>query len=133
MERGIRWLLGAMVALVLLFALFWPPPAWGAAAVESASSGHEAGARLFTAHCAACHPQGGNIIRRGKTLKRAALQRQGIDSPEAIQRIAAAGIGQMSGYDAVLGEGGAERVAAWIWQQAELGWPRNRPPRESAG
>ncbi len=133
MERGIRWLIGAMLALILLLALFWPPPAWGGPPAASADPGGDQGARLFAAHCAGCHINGGNIIRRRKTLQQAALQRQGIDGPEAIRRIAADGIGQMAGYGAVLGDSGAEQVAAWVWRQAELGWPRNLPPLESAG
>jgi cytochrome c6 len=83
-----------------------------------------AGAQLFEAHCAGCHLQGGNIIRRRKTLKLAALEREGIASPEAIAAIAARGVGQMSAYGEVLGSGGSEAVAAWVWQQAQAGWPR---------
>ena len=80
------------------------------------------GASLFEAHCAGCHVNGGNIIRRGKTLRLAALERQDLASREAIAQIAAAGIGQMGGYAAVLGEGGAEAVGAWVWQQAQNAW-----------
>lgn len=103
------------LALVLVALLvFWPQPAL--------ASGH--GALLFENHCAGCHLNGGNIIRRGKTLKLAALERQGLASPEAIAQVAAAGIGQMSGYGAALGNGGPEAVAAYVWQQAQVGWPR---------
>ncbi|MEA5415028.1 c-type cytochrome [Synechococcus sp. BA-132 BA5] len=84
----------------------------------------EVGGRLFEAHCAGCHVQGGNILRRGKTLKLAALERNGAANPEVIATIAAAGVGQMGGYGEALGEGGAEAVAAWVWQQAQAGWPR---------
>jgi cytochrome c6 len=108
--------LGAvLVAVVLpLVLVFWPGPAWG--------SGD--GAALFSQHCAGCHVNGGNIIRRGKTLKLAALERQGLASPEAIAAIAAAGVGQMGGYGAVLGEPGVEQVAAYVWEQAQAGWPK---------
>ena len=82
------------------------------------------GAQLFANHCAGCHVNGGNVIRRGRTLKLKALERNDIDSPGAIAAIAAAGIGQMGGYGEVLGEGGPEAVAAWVWQQAQAGWPR---------
>ncbi|KEF42003.1 MAG: hypothetical protein ER33_08390 [Cyanobium sp. CACIAM 14] len=85
----------------------------------------ERGDELFVAHCAGCHVNGGNIIRRGKTLKLAALARNGIDGPEAIAPIAAAGVGQMGGYGEVLGPDGPEAVAAWVWQQALEGWPRS--------
>nr|WP_286193197.1 MULTISPECIES: c-type cytochrome [unclassified Synechococcus] len=139
-----------MVALVLLLGLIVSPAALGfpGAALALAAAPPEpvalqnaleadvtdgsvlrlgvldAGSSLFGAHCAGCHLQGGNIIRRGKTLKMAALERNGITSPEAIAAIAAGGVGQMGGYAQSLGEGGPEAVAAWVWQQALDGWPR---------
>jgi cytochrome c6 len=99
-----------ILALLLTAAL--PTPAWAD------------GAQLFSQHCAGCHVNGGNIIRRGKTLKLAALERQNLASRDAIAGIAAAGIGQMGGYGAVLGEAGVAEVAEWVWQQAQLGWPK---------
>jgi cytochrome c6 len=138
-----------LVALLLLLGLIVPPAALGTGAalalapaapepvaLEAALEADvndgsvlrlsvlDAGSSLFGAHCAGCHLQGGNIIRRGKTLKLAALERNGIASPEAIAAIAAGGIGQMGGYAQTLGEGGPEAVAAWVWQQALDGWPR---------
>jgi cytochrome c6 len=82
------------------------------------------GAQLFEQHCAGCHVNGGNIIRRGKTLKLAALERDNRASEAAIAVIAAAGVGQMSGYGSVLGKEGTAEVAAWVWQQALAGWPK---------
>jgi cytochrome c6 len=67
---------------------------------------------------------GGNIIRRGKTLKLAALERQGLASTEAIAAIAANGLRQMGGYGTVLGQPGVEQVADYVWQQAQAGWPK---------
>jgi cytochrome c6 len=67
---------------------------------------------------------GGNIIRRSKTLKLAALQKVGLTTPQAIAAVAANGIGQMSGYAQVLGKGGPEAVGNYVWQQAQAGWPR---------
>jgi cytochrome c6 len=110
-----RRLLPALLSIWLLLA--WPPTATAISAAP--------GARLFEAHCAGCHIHGGNIIRRGKTLKLAALERQGVASPEAIATIAAAGVGQMGGYAEVLGEDGVGAVAAWVWEQAQAGWPRS--------
>lgn len=116
-------LLAGLLATLLAIALFWPPPAWGAAAAETDSL--RRGAQLFEAHCVGCHVNGGNIIRRGKTLRLQALERRGLADPQAIARVAAEGIGSMSGYGTVLGEGGAEDVAGWVWQQAQAGWPRS--------
>ena len=80
------------------------------------------GAALFELHCAACHPHGNNIIRRGRTLKVAALKKRGLDNPEAIADVAARGIGQMSGYEDVLGPEGVELVSNWVWAQAQNAW-----------
>ena len=130
----IRWrpLLSLLVGLLLVLGLILPPPALGlpspAFALEASDpevARLETGGRLFEAHCIGCHAQGGNIIRRGKTLKLAALERNGAANPEVIATIAAAGIGQMGGYGEALGDGGAEAVAAWVWQQAQAGWPRS--------
>lgn len=111
-----RSLLAGLVLVLLLTCLLALPAAARAEPI--------AGGQLFEAHCAACHLQGGNIIRRRKTLKLAALEREGIASQAAIAAIATAGVGQMSGYGEVLGEDGPEAVAAWVWQQAQAGWPR---------
>lgn len=80
------------------------------------------GAALFNLHCAGCHPHGNNIIRRSRTLKLAALERRGLDNPEAIAAVASDGIGQMSGYGDVLGAEGVQQVSEWIWQQAQNAW-----------
>ena len=102
-----------MVVIILLAMATTALPAF---ATESA------GEQLFANHCSGCHMNGGNIIRRGRTLKLAALQRNGIDSADAIAAIAREGIGQMSGYSEVLGENGDQLVAEWIWQQAQNAW-----------
>lgn len=104
----------SLALLLLLASLLLPPalPAWSAT-----------GAELFENHCAGCHAGGGNIIRRGRTLKLQALKRAGLDSPAAIASVAAEGRGQMSGYRQQLGgDPGVEAVAAWVWQQALADW-----------
>lgn len=58
----------------------------------------QSSAQLFEIQCAGCHPQGGNIIRRGKTLKQKALKRYGMDSPEAISTLITQGKGVMSAF-----------------------------------
>ena len=115
-----RCLVPVLLAGWLLVAF---PPTAGAVGDGAALAAGGSGAQLFEAHCAGCHIHGGNIIRRGKTLKLAALERQGLASPEAIAAIAAAGVGQMGGYAEVLGDGGVTAVAAWVWEQAQAGWP----------
>lgn len=141
------WLL---LLLGLLHWLFQPLPAWGLsqaslsqASLSQASPSQAGlaqepqvaalaspaqlaeGGRLFANTCAGCHLNGGNIVRRDRTLKLKALQRRGIDGPEAIARIAARGIGRMDGYAKVLGPDGPEKVGAWVWKQALENWPRS--------
>ena len=92
------------------------------ASAIAAPSGTSQGEALFDLHCAGCHLNGGNIVRRRKTLKLAALERNGIASSEAIAEIARQGIGRMSGYGDVLGPDGDRIVAEWVWQQAQNAW-----------
>tara|TARA_Y100001968_G_C18942394_1_gene519347 strand:- start:124 stop:417 length:294 start_codon:yes stop_codon:yes gene_type:complete len=80
------------------------------------------GTNIFKNHCAGCHLNGGNIIRRSKNLKISSLKRNGIDNPEAIAKIARKGIGIMNGYEDELGDNGDQIVANWIWEQAQKAW-----------
>ena len=121
--RGLGLTRLALLAVVMAALVISAEPAWAAPPADGAAPAAD-GAELFANHCAGCHVNGVNIIRRGKNLHLAALERNGIDAPERIAVIAAAGQGQMSGYAAVLGDGGAEAVAAYVWQQAQLDWPK---------
>ena len=80
------------------------------------------GEHLFIENCAGCHINGGNIIRRNKTLKEKDLKRNGVDTQEKIAKIAREGIGIMDGYEEVLGEKGDQLVANWILQQSQKAW-----------
>ena len=82
----------------------------------------DSGENLFKNNCAGCHINGGNIIRRSKNLKLSSLKRNGIDSPEAIAKIARQGVGIMSGYEDELGDNGDQIVANWVWEQAQKAW-----------
>jgi len=121
-----RWGL-ALLALVLIGWVLWPRPAFGleAGASDVPQALDSRGAHLFAQHCVGCHVNGGNVIRRGKTLRLAALKRAGLEGPEAIARVAALGQGQMGGYWTVLGDDGAAAVGAWVWDQALADWPKS--------
>jgi len=118
-KRGLTRLLLTRLVLTVVLALSW----LGCPTMVRAEDSAEIGGQLFQNHCAGCHVHGGNIIHRNKTLKLAALTRAGLTSPEAIAAVAAAGIGQMGGYGAVLGADGPAAVGAWVWDQAQRGWP----------
>ena len=110
----LRCCIGAF--LVLLLSL--------GSAYASLAAGPDAGtgALLFEQHCAGCHINGGNIIRRGKNLKLKTLEREQIATVDAIAAIAREGRGQMSGYADVLGSGGDQLGAEWVLMQAQNAW-----------
>lgn len=117
-----RWLRLTLTALFLL-GLSWliaPSPAWA----DSASIPTASGTALFEQHCAGCHPQGGNIIRRGKSLKARALRRYHLLDEAALADVIAQGQGIMSGYDDRLSPSEIQTLARYVQQQAEQGWPR---------
>ena len=75
------------IVLLMAIALLIGNPNF-ALAVESGAIENSAvnsnAQEVFTANCAGCHAKGGNILRRGKTLKTKALKRNHRDSAEAI-------------------------------------------------
>ena len=93
-----------------------------AGASLAAESNTSSGALLFEHHCAGCHINGGNIVRRGKNLKLKTLERDDIATVTAIAAIAREGRGLMSGYADVLGTDGDQLVAEWVLMQAQNAW-----------
>ncbi|RAM50350.1 MAG: cytochrome C6 [Hapalosiphonaceae cyanobacterium JJU2] len=80
------------------------------------------GAKIFDVHCAGCHINGSNIVRRGKNLKLKALKKYDMDSIEAISSLVANGKNNMSAYKDRLSEQEIQDVAVYVLQQAEKGW-----------
>jgi cytochrome c6 len=80
------------------------------------------GAEIFNANCAGYHANGGNIVRRNKTLKLKALSKFGMDSITAIADIVANGKNNISAYKERLNRQEIEDVAAYILAQAESDW-----------
>ncbi|BAQ62076.1 cytochrome C553 [Geminocystis sp. NIES-3708] len=73
-------------------------------------------------NCAGCHPNGSNIIRRGKNLRLKTLQKNGYDSVDAITNIIANGKNNMSAFKDRLTENEINQVAQYVFQQAENNW-----------
>jgi len=108
------FVLFSFLTLILISDLFMPIKVYS---LEKITGEH-----LFIENCSGCHINGGNIIRRNKTLKLKDLKRNGLDSPEELARIARDGVGIMNGYQEVLGEEGDQLVANWIWKQSQKAW-----------
>jgi cytochrome c6 len=108
MRRFLAFILIVMVALTRSPALATPNSPDGTA--------------LFEIHCVGCHPQGKNIIRRGKTLRKKALQRNGLDTVDAIATLVTNGKNNMSAYKDRLSEQEIMTVSVYVLEQAEQGW-----------
>jgi cytochrome c6 len=79
---------------------------------------------LFEVHCAGCHLNGGNIIRRGKNLKLKALQKNKVDSVGAIAALITNGKNNMSAYRDKLSTSEIDALADYVLVQAQQGWPK---------
>ncbi|XP_014507619.2 cytochrome c6, chloroplastic [Vigna radiata var. radiata] len=93
------------------------------------------GATLFRQACIGCHDAGGNIIQPGSTLFTKDLQRNGVDTEEAIYRVTYYGKGRMPGFGkecmprgqctfgARLEDEDIKILAEFVKLQADQGWP----------
>ncbi|MEL7227394.1 MAG: c-type cytochrome [Cyanobacteria bacterium J06576_12] len=82
----------------------------------------ETAPELFEVNCAGCHPNGANIIRRGKSLKQKALNRHGYTSVGAIATLITNGKGLMSAYGDRLSEDDITTLANYVLDQAAINW-----------
>lgn len=107
-----KLLVFVLITLALLTTTFSP-----ALAVDTAN-----GAKIFNLECAGCHINGGNIVRRGKTLKQKALKKYGMDSQDAIANLVANGKNNMPAYKERLSEPDIQDISAYVLEQADQGW-----------
>lgn len=112
--RRFWWVCVVMVCLWMYVA----PPA----AIAEGAPSESSVAALFTQECAGCHVNGGNIVRRGKTLKQRALERNHVDSVEAIAHLITNGRGIMSAYGDRLTSEEIDLLAHYVWNQAQTDW-----------
>lgn len=108
-----------MVLAACLFLL--GAPAFAQDDVQDVPGDPVAGAKVFSANCAACHIGGGNAINPSKTLKKEVLEKYNKFSHAAIVNQANKGAGAMPSFKR-LGEEAIDNVAAYVLQQAEAGW-----------
>lgn len=96
---------------------------WSAVMLSPALAANlTSGTEIFQAHCAGCHLNGGNIIRWNKTLKLKALERNGVNTPEAIATLVAGGKNNMPAYSDRLSPTQIQTVSNYVLDQAEQGW-----------
>lgn len=107
-----------LVFILTIFCCFLLPFHLQAQAV----SGNLSGEQVFQLHCAGCHINGGNIVRRGKNLRLKALHKYGYDTVEAIVNITTNGKNNMSAFRERLSPAEIQNVAEYVFQQAENNW-----------
>lgn len=90
--------------------------------LQPETSANPSSSQLFTENCAACHVGGGNIIRRGKTLKQKALKRYGYEQAEAIVSLITAGKGAMPAFGDRLSAEEISAIAQYVQTQAANDW-----------
>jgi len=105
----------AILVLVLAFCLPVMQPAFAEANLAL-------GAKVFSANCAACHMNGGNVVAAPKTLKQDALKQNGMDSAAAIIAQVTNGKGAMPSFKARLSDEQIQAVADYVLSQAAKGW-----------
>ncbi len=102
------------VMIVLLLVPLLATPAFGA--------DFDQGTQIFEAQCAGCHLNGGNIVRRGKNLKKRAMEKNGYTSVEAIANLVTQGKGNMSAYGDKLSPEEIQAVSQYVLQQSQTNW-----------
>ena len=109
----------SIVTFLLAFVLLLSTLLWGASA---RATDIPDGTAIFDRQCAGCHLNGGNIVRRGKNLKMRALQRNKMDSVEAIADLVTNGKNNMSAYGDRLTPEEIYAVSHYVFEQAENNW-----------
>lgn len=93
----------------------WPGGSWLSSKTQQTLGDHLVQLKRYCSCVAACHAGGGNVVQGGKTLKTQDMERNGVNSPEAIYQLIYGGKGKMPGY----GQNCAPKVGPATRQFAE--------------
>jgi cytochrome c6 len=91
-------------------------------AVTAQASDADAGKKVFTENCVHCHGNGLNAISPEKTLKKPALEKNGMYSEKAIINQVTNGKSPMPAFGGQLSASDIENVAAYVLKQANADW-----------
>ena len=76
----------------------------------------------FKKHCSSCHAGGNNIMNPDKTLKMESLEKNGVNSLEAIKALVSKGKAPMPAFASTLDDKQIDAVSAYVLEQAKKGW-----------
>lgn len=110
MQKFSQYLLGFLIFSFLIFQQ------------NSFAADIENGERIFTANCSACHAGGNNVIMPEKTLKKEALETNGMKSVDAITYQVTNGKNAMPAFGGRLADNDIEDVANYVLSQSDKGW-----------
>jgi len=110
----VRKLLSWIIVAIAILSFILPTPAIAGDAT--------AGKAVFSANCAACHAGGKNVINPAKTLSKADLEKNGVDTLDAIVYQVTKGKAAMPSFLGRLNDKQIEDVATYVLEQAEKGW-----------
>ena len=110
-------MLGKIVRLISLLVIFWV--FW---MVPTQATEISTGATLFEVHCVGCHPKGGNILRRGKTLQAKALASNQVNTLELIESLVSNGKNNMTAFHDRLSPAEIEQVSQYVLDRAAQNW-----------
>ncbi len=115
-ERRIplKRILSALLAIIPVLAILFTSPAYAADAA--------AGGQVFSANCAACHAGGKNLVNPAKTLSKADLESNGMNSAAAIVTQVTNGKNAMPAFGGRLSADQIDNVAAYVLEQSSAGW-----------
>jgi len=77
---------------------------------------------VFDKNCAACHKDGGNIMNPDKTLSKESLEKNGVNSVDAVKKLVSEGKAPMPAFKGTLDGAQIDEVSAFVIEQANKGW-----------
>nr|YP_011006886.1 cytochrome c6 [Lessonia variegata]WAM64173.1 cytochrome c6 [Lessonia variegata] len=80
------------------------------------------GENVFVANCSACHAGGNNVIMIDKTLKKEALEKNVMNSVDAITYQVTNGKNAMPAFGGRLAETDIQDVANFVLSKSDKGW-----------
>nr|YP_009684065.1 cytochrome c553 [Lessonia spicata]YP_010990761.1 cytochrome c553 [Lessonia nigrescens]QDP13889.1 cytochrome c553 [Lessonia spicata]QWK42662.1 cytochrome c553 [Lessonia spicata]WOX59794.1 cytochrome c553 [Lessonia nigrescens] len=80
------------------------------------------GENVFVANCSACHVGGANVIMVDKTLKKDALDRNSMNTVDAITYQVTNGKNAMPAFGGRLAETDIQDVANFVLSKSDKGW-----------
>lgn len=108
----------AIVFAIVLSILISVRPAMADVSIDVLTTG----AKVFSANCAACHINGGNVVMANKNLKKEALSQFGMNSEAAIIKQVTYGKNAMPAFKGRLTPEQIEAVASYVLAQSESDW-----------